>query len=118
MGALIAIIILFISFLGISLMLYLKIPVLVKLPEVVQPRREEDLLFLLKKKIQEKSFLKEFSYEKFLKRLLFRIKILTLKVENKTLILLQKLREREERKKKMKEDTYWEEIKKSTKKSK
>jgi hypothetical protein len=103
------------SLIGMGTILIRKIPTLLELPEFVETQKIEDLILILKDKIKEKSPLKDFSYESFLEKLLFKIKILTLKAENKTSSLLQKLREKEEKKTIEREDNYWDQIKESTK---
>ena len=111
-----AVIILFGSLLGMGAIILRKIPVLVNLPEVL-PQREKGKLFLrLKTKIKEIPGLKSFSYEIFLQKILSKIRILSLKSENKTGSWLQKLREKSKKNKFQENDNYWEEIKKSTKK--
>jgi len=118
MGELIAIICLIFSLGGIGVILFRKIPILVELPEIIERPKKENLIFTLKKKIKEINPFKDFSYDIFLQKLLTRIKILTLKTENKTSTLLQKLREKQKSKKIEEDDNYWDEIKKSTKKEK
>ena len=109
MIVLIGTIILGISFLGMIWILFQKIPVLIQLSE--RPEGES-FIWKLKKKSQN-IFVKKFSYEIFLQKILSKIKILTLKTENKTSDLLQKLREKYERRKE--DDNYWDDIKKATK---
>jgi hypothetical protein len=109
---LIAAIILFISFFGILVILFRKIPVLVNLPISEQIISQEPLFLRLKNKIKNFPFLKSWSFENFLQKLLSKIRILTLKTENKTANWLQKLRERSQKKKEIENDKYWEEIKK------
>ncbi|MDI6603314.1 MAG: hypothetical protein QME57_04410 [Patescibacteria group bacterium] len=110
---LIATIILICSLLGMGVIIFRKIPVLVNLSEVL-PEKGEPFSSKLKKKIKEFNPLKNFSYEVFLQKLIFRIRILTLKTDNQTFNWLQKLRERI-KKKKLENDNYWEELKKATK---
>jgi len=114
MTELIATIILAISFLGILVILFRKIPVLVELPEITKEAQKERFFLKLKDKIQNISFIKSFSAEIFLQKILSKIRILTLKTENKTASWLQKLRERAKRKKTKENDNYWRELKKST----
>jgi len=112
---LVAIIILFGSFLGMAAIISRKIPVLAELPEVPARAIRKDTLSKLKEKIKVLNPFKSFSYEIFLQKLLSKIRILSLKTDNKTFNWLQKLRERAQKKKTEKSDTYWEEIKKITK---
>jgi len=109
---LIALIVLICSFLGILLILIQKIPILVTLPE---RKQKNSIFFGVKEKAKEIRPFKSFSFEIFLQKFLLRIKILTLKTENKTSKWLQKLRERSKKNDKA-EDNYWQEIKKSIRK--
>jgi len=111
MTELIATIILVSSLIGMAVILFRKIPVLVELPEISLQKEEGKLFLRLKEKIKEISPFKSFSFEIFLQKLLSKIRILTLKIENKTANWLQKLRERAQ-KKKLENDHYWEELKK------
>lgn len=116
----VAIIILVGSLIGIGVILFRKIPVLVKLPDYSS---SNVLIFFpvkwcknLKEKIKNISFFKSFSSEIFLQKILSKIRILSLKVENKIAFWLQKLRERSLKKKNLENDNYWEELKKPTNK--
>jgi len=111
---LIAVIILVSSLFGIFVILFRKIPILVNLPIPEQTTSHEPLFFRLKNKIKNLPPLKSWSFENFLQKLLSKIRILTLKTENKTTNWLQKLRERSQKKKEIQNDKYWEEIKKTT----
>ena len=111
---LVAIIILFGSFLGMAAIISRKIPVLAELPEVPARAIRKDTLSKLKEKIKVLNPFKSFSYEIFLQKLLSKIRILSLKTDNKTFNWLQKLREKSKRKKIKENDNYWEELKKST----
>jgi hypothetical protein len=107
-------IILVCSLIGIGVIIFRKIPVLVKLPEVL-PQKEESKLFLrLKEKIKILNPLKSFSYEIFLQKILSKVKILSLKAENKSSNWLKRLRMKAKIRKNLDPD-YWEEIKKSIK---
>jgi hypothetical protein len=109
---LIAQIIFILSLIGVGIIVFRKIPVLVTLSSEL-PSQKEGLILSFKKKIKKINPFQNFSYEVFLQKLLSRIRILTLKTENKTFNLLQKLREQTQ-KKKLENDNYWEELKKST----
>jgi hypothetical protein len=110
MADLIATIILISSLLGVAVIIFRKIPILVELPEVL-PEKAEPFSSRLKKKIKEFNLFKKFSYELFLQKLISRIRILILKIDNQAFHWLQKLKERV-KKKKMENDNYWEELKK------
>jgi len=113
---LIAIVILLGSIAGMGVIVWRKMPVLVGLPEVL-PEKSEPLSLKLKKKIKELNPFKNFSYEVFLQKLISKIRILSLKTDSQTFNWLQKLR-RKTRQKKLENDNYWEEVKKSTKNNK
>lgn len=114
MITLIATIVLIFSLMGMALIISRKIPILLSLPEIVL--EEENLTSKLKRKIKELNPFKNFSYEMFLQKTLMRIRILTLKTDNKTFNWLKKLREKYQKNKIKKDDNYWEEIKKEIKK--
>lgn len=111
-----AAIILFGSLLGMGAIISRKIPVLIELPEVPARVNWKDTLSKLKEKIKILNPFKSFSYEIFLQKLLSRVRILSLKSENKIGGWLQKLREKSQKKKNLENDNYWQELKKSTKK--
>ena len=116
MPELIAIIILLCSVVGIGVIIFRKIPVLVELPEVSPRKKRQKVPGFFQKgieKIKKIGPFKSFSFEIFLQKLLSKIRILTLKTDNKTSNWLQKLREKS--KKEKENDDYWQEIKKSTK---
>lgn len=100
------------SLLGISRIVFRKIPILAELPEVSEGWLKEPLWHKLRDKIKNTKPVKSFSFEMFLQKILSRITILTLKIESKTANWLQKLRERAQ-KKSLGEDNYWERLKKS-----
>jgi hypothetical protein len=112
-----AVIILFGSFLGMGAIMFRKIPALVELPEIPAAIINWKGIFLkLKEKIKILNPFKSFSHEVFLQKILSKIRILSLKSENKTGSWLQRLREKSQKNKFEENDNYWEEIKKSTKK--
>lgn len=107
-------IILFCSLLGMGIIILRKIPVLSELPEIPVDRINwKDILLNLKERIKNLSPFKSFSHEVFLQKILSKIRILSLKSENKIGSWLQKLRERAQKKKNLENDSYWEEVKKS-----
>ena len=111
---LIAFLILISSFLGMLTLIYRKIPILLELPEVIEKPLKESAWTKLKAKIKNFPILKSFSSEIFLQKLLSKIRILTLKTDNKTFSWLKKLRQKAKIRKNL-NDNYWEELKKSTK---
>lgn len=123
----IATIILICSLAVTGVIIWRKIPLLVKLPEA-SPAESESFNLKLKQKTRELSPFKNFSYEIFLQKFISKIRILSLRTDKQTFNWLQKLREKskkknfssqpvglqkqEARKNKLDEDNYWEEIKK------
>ncbi len=103
------------SFLGMVIFVFQKIPILRALPEI-EINKKERLLSRLKRKLLNFKPFKNFSYEIFLQKFLMKIRIITLKTDHKTFNWLNKLREKTQKKKIVKEDSYWEEIKKEIKK--
>jgi len=105
----IAIIIFFISLIGMGVIVIKKIPALVKLPEpeIKRPR----FFSRLGHKVKNNGTVKSFSSrELLLQKMLSKFRILTLKTDKKTSSLLVKLRQKSiENKKKFSED-YWKRI--------
>ena len=114
MVVLILTIILVCSLVGIGVTLYRKLPFLVKLPETPIKFRES---FALKMKNGAKNLpgKDKFDYELYLQKVLSRVRILTLKTENKTSGWLEKLRQRNNQRNNHNNDNYWEELKKAKK---
>lgn len=112
MAVLIAQFVLLISLIGIGTILFRKIPVLTELPETFGKPEIENFIFKLKRKIKNTSTLTSFSFEVFLQKILSRIKILSLRMENRSDTLLQRLRKNSQKKKVEKTDNYWEKLKK------
>jgi hypothetical protein len=111
MAELIAIIILFSGFIGIGIILFRKIPVLAQLPEVPTSFDFKIKIQKIAGKIKNSKYFKTPPFEILLQKVLSKVRILTLKIENKTGSLLQKLREKSEKKKE--NDQYWRKLKKS-----
>lgn len=107
---LIAVLILIGSIIGLGMILFRKIPVLVELPEIAEKPLLGNFWQKLKEKIKNLPPFKSFSSEVFIQKLLSKIRILTLRIENKIAVELQKLREKG---KKKNLDSYWQELKKS-----
>jgi len=110
---LIAFIIFLCSLISIGVMIYRKIPLLLKLPKTAPSYFVWQRFFL---KAKELNPLKQFSSEMFLQKTLSKVRVLTLKTDNKTSSWLQSLRQKTQKKKFQEDDKYWEEIKKSTRK--
>ncbi len=95
--------------------LFRKIPLLVELPENVFYWPRETLVRFVSR-IKNLSFFKISFRETLLQRILSHFRVLILKIENKTFVWLQKLREESQKKKAGQGDKYWQEIKKTTNK--
>ncbi len=112
-------IILIVSALGIGVIVFGKIPVLVELPEISQSAGFKPAAAGLCKKtvegIKNMPGLRSFSTERFLQKTLSKIRILSLKTDNKTSNWLQKLKEKSQKDKTKESDNYWQELKKTTK---
>jgi len=110
---LIAVIILVCSFIGMGVIIFRKIPVLLTLPEILL--QKESFISKLKERLKKLNPFRNFSYEIFLQKILTKVRILSLRTDNKTFNWLQKLREKAQKKKTEKKDNYWEEVKKEIK---
>lgn len=98
------------SLTGIVVILFRKIPVLVKLEEASEASGDwQPLILKIKKRSKFLPRAKTFNYELYLQKILSKIRILTLKTENKTSDWLEKLRQKNNQEK----DNYWEELKKA-----
>jgi len=111
MFELIATIILFFSLIGMVVIVFRKIPVLAELSEIPGGFDFKIKILQIKKKIKNSEYFKLPSFEILLQKVLSKIRILTLKTENKVSVWLQKLREKS--KKKKENDKYWQKLKKS-----
>ena len=110
MADLIALVILFLSILGMGIILFRKIPALVELPEVsTRANLKKRFLVAMEKSIVSTP-IRNFSTEVFLQKILSRIRVLTLKIDNRVSNWLQRLRKRNQKKK---GDNYWQEVKTS-----
>jgi len=109
---LIAIIIFFTSLVAMAMIVFRKIPLLLELPETAPSQFNwKELLTKIKNLLPFRNF----SFEIFLQRVLSKIRILTLRTDNKTSSWLQQLREKSQKKKFGENDNYWKKVKKSTK---
>lgn len=114
--SLIALVIFFASFLGLGTIVVHKVPVLVTLPEREEKRREVSERNHFTSKLHNANPLESSSSKLFLQKLLKKIRILSLKTDNKMFDWLQKLKEDTQRKKIREDEEYWDEVKKATKK--
>jgi hypothetical protein len=107
----ISLIIFGLSFLGLIVFIYRKIPALksISINPAIIPG--ESLLSSVKNKISVVPGLKNFSLEMILHRIISKIRIFSLKTDQKTFSWLQKLREKNQ-KNRMENPNYWEEIEK------
>jgi hypothetical protein len=98
------------SLAGIIFIVFRKIPVLLNLPE--ETSGGDPLAVKLKRQVTNFPKTEIFDYEVPLQKVLSRVRILTLKTEQKTGNWLEKLRQKSNQKKSEK-DNYWEELKKA-----
>jgi len=115
MAELISVLILIGSIIGIGVIVFRKIPALTNLPEVSHADSFKPLVKGLYKEVKNMPGLRSFSSEAFLQKTLSKIRVLSLKTENKTSGWLQKLREKSRKEKIEENDNYWQELKKTTK---
>jgi hypothetical protein len=111
MFELIATFILIISIFNMGIILIRKIPILAELPETKTPLFPKSVFLKLKNKVKIFSS-RKFSSEIILQKILSKIRILTLKTENKTSKWLEKLRQKSIKKKSNFKEDYWEKLKK------
>lgn len=112
---LLVLIVLIISFLGMLVIFARKLPALITLPPETKTSKE-NLFLRLKSKILRIRPFKDFSFEILLQKILSKVRVISLKVENKTANHLQRMREKSRKEKKLENDNYWEELKKSANK--
>ena len=109
----IAAIILVCGSISLAVLLLWKVPVLTQL-SFDQGDYQEDILSKTKERVKKLVLPDSFDAKSFLQKVLLRIRILSLKTENKTNVLLQRLSQQ----KQGVEDNYWEELKKTDRPSK
>ena len=114
----IAIFIFFVSFFGLVFIVIKKIPQLREIPENIQDVREKNFYQKIKNKVSEefKKTFSKISLESFFHKILSKIRIINLKIENKIANYLQQLREKQKRKKENK--SYWQKLKETKKEKK
>lgn len=110
---LIALIILIGSTISVGVILFRKVPALAALPD--ENITKEGTVAGLFARIKSPPFLKSFSFEILLQKILSKIRILTLKIENQTASWLELLRAKAQKKKVYENDNYWKEIKEGPK---
>ncbi|OGZ23836.1 MAG: hypothetical protein A3A08_02745 [Candidatus Nealsonbacteria bacterium RIFCSPLOWO2_01_FULL_41_9] len=106
-------VLLILSSLAILGLVFRKLPVLAGLPLISEKGFDLKPVFLkLAEKIKALPFLKNFSFEMFLQKVLSKIRVLTMKTENQTFAWLSQLRKRAQDNHNKENDTYWEDLKK------
>ncbi len=103
------------SIAGMGVIVFRKMPILTNLPEDSPSDSFKPQLKGLYKEIKNIPGLRSFSSEAFLRKTLSKIRLLSLKTDNKTSSWLQKLKERSQKEKIEENDNYWQELKKTTK---
>ncbi|HXK32270.1 MAG TPA: hypothetical protein VJ378_02270 [Candidatus Paceibacterota bacterium] len=111
MMSIIVFIVFLLSLIILAVIVLKKIPLLLQLPETASFNWKEWLTG-----VKDLFPADNFSFEIFLQKILSRVRVLTLKTDNKTSNWLQKLRERGQKKKFDEDDNYWQEIKNHTRK--
>ena len=106
-------IVFFTSLIGMLVIFYRKAPLLANLPKttpVFETKRK--VLTDLLEKTKNLPFLKDFSFEMALQKVLSRFRVFTLKTENKTSNWLEALRARAKKNnsEEKKDDNYWEKL--------
>jgi hypothetical protein len=99
------------SFLGMVVILFPKIPVLAGLPEDKTP--QNSLTLRIKQAVKKLPGSDKFDYEMYLQKLLSKVRVLTMKTENKTGNWLERLRQKAIKKNGSHTDNYWQELKKT-----
>ena len=112
---LIILFVLALSLIGMVFFVFKKIPILIELPENTKDSQKEKFYSKLKERIKNLPGLRSFSSDIFLQKILSKVRILSLKTENKTFKWLQNLRNKAKDNKFGENDNYWQEIKKDTK---
>ncbi len=112
MVILVSLIIFAVSSVVLAIIVFRKITSLVQLPETVPSQIDwQDFL----SKIRTLKIFKDFSFEILLQKILSKVRVLTLRTDNKTSTWLQRLREKSQKKKFAEDDDYWKKVRKSTK---
>lgn len=109
----IATFILFGSLIGMGVVIFRKISMISELPEVPVEFNLKRSLLKLKEEIKIFQPFKCLSDKIFLQKILSKVRILTLRAENKIGSWLRKLREKSQKKKIEENDNYWQELKKT-----
>jgi hypothetical protein len=108
----ISLVILGLSFLGMSFLILRKVPALRQIAQNTQEGFSENVFISFAKKIIAKvPGLKSFSPEIFLQKIVSRLRVISLKSDQKTAGWLKKLREKNQTKE---PDGYWDNLKNST----
>lgn len=86
------------SFLVMAVMFYQKLPVLNKIAINNSSAKEDSYIFKIRKRILEIPFVKNFSWNSVLQKILSKIRVFILKIENKIGDFLHLLRKKSEKK--------------------
>jgi len=103
--------VLVISFLGLVIFIYRKIPVLANL-SLENAAAENGIFPRIKNRVKNLPGVKSLSGEVFLQKIVSQARVLSLKADHKTANWLKALRQKTQ-KKKLEDDNYWQEIKNS-----
>jgi len=100
------------SLAGMAVILYRRMPDLIKVKEPSGDLRVAAVL-RIKEAVRRIPMVSDFSYELYLQKILSRIRILTLKTDSKTSGWLERLRQKQSQENGNGNDKYWEELKKA-----
>jgi hypothetical protein len=104
------------SFLGLGGIIFKKIPVLKTLPEGTSNQKRKRYSLQWGSGLKKVNPLNDLQTKSFLQKLLQKIRIISLKTDNRTFSLLQKLKEDTQRKKIREDEEYWDKVKDATEK--
>ena len=106
-------VILFLSLVGMGVIIRKRIPDIALLPETAPVSFDWNKALT---KMKNTSPLKRVSLEMLLQKMLSKTRVLILKTDNKTSNWLQRLREKSQKNKFGDDDTYWKDVRRSTRK--
>ena len=104
------------SSMGIGTLVFYKIPILVTLPKFSIKKKKKSYFSKFNKKIKKINPFRKFHYEIVLQKVLTKLRILSLKTDNKLLSWLRDLKETNKKRRTRENDNYWEKVKRATKK--
>lgn len=107
----VSLIITFSSLTGMVIIIWRKIPLLASLKEGSLEEFKESIWFKVKSRFLNFSFVKKFNFLLFLQKILSKIRILALKIENRISVLLHILRQKSRGNSNFQNSNYWQRLK-------